>query len=110
MEQARDRGQIGKVSEQWTVEAWLDHWLENISRPFVKQSTYEGYRAAVRVHLIPGIGRHRLTALKPEHPERLYVGMLKLPTRRGTPMSSGWVHQVHRTVRRLSAKRFAVGT
>jgi integrase len=99
LEQARDRGQIGKVSEQWTVEAWLDHWLENISRPFVKQSTYEGYRAAVRVHLIPGIGRHRLAALKPEHLERLYVGMLKLPTRRGTLMSSGRVHQVHRTIR-----------
>jgi len=87
------------VSEQWTVEGWLDHWLENISRPFVKRSTYEGYRAAVRVHLVPGIGRHRLTALRAEHLERLYVGMLKLKTRRGTSMSPGRVHQVHRTIR-----------
>lgn len=99
LERVRDRGQIGKVSEQWTVEAWLEHWLENISRPFVKSNTYEGYRAAVRVHLIPGIGRHRLTALRPEHLERLYVAMLKLSTRRGTPMSPGRVHQVHRTIR-----------
>ena len=36
------------------------HWLENLSRPFVRQSTYEGYRAAIRVHLIPNIGWHRL--------------------------------------------------
>jgi len=99
LEQARDQGRIGKVSQQWTVEAWLDHWLENISRPFVKRSTYEGYRAAVRVHLIPGIGRHRLTALRPEHLERLYVGMLKLVTRRGTLMNPGRVHQIHRTIR-----------
>ena len=99
LERARDSGQIGRVAEQWTVASWLEHWLENISRPFVKQSTYEGYRAAVRVHLIPGLGRHRLAALKPEHLERLYVGMLKLPTRRGTPMSAGRVHQVHRTLR-----------
>jgi hypothetical protein len=53
----------------------------------VKQSTYEGYRAAVNVHLIPGIGRHRLHTLRPEHLERLYVSMLKLSTRRGTTMS-----------------------
>ncbi len=99
LERARDQGQLGKVSERWTVEDWLEHWLENITRPFVKQNTYEGYRAAVRKHLIPGLGRHRLDALKPEHLERLYVAMLKLPTRRGTLMSPGRVHQVHRTLR-----------
>ena len=99
LEKARDQGQLGKVSERWTVEDWLEHWLENIARPFVKQNTYEGYRAAVRKHLIPGLGRHRLDALKPEHLERLYVAMLKLPTRRGTLMSPGRVHQVHRTLR-----------
>ena len=99
LEQARDRGQLGNLSKQWTVESWLDYWLENVSRPFVKQSTYEGYRAAVRVHLIPGIGRHRLASLRPEHLERLYVAMLKIRTRRGTLMSPGRVHQVHRTIR-----------
>jgi integrase len=70
-----------------------------VSQPFVKQSTYEGYRAAVGVHLIPGIGRHRLASLRPEHLERLYVAMLKIQTRRGTLMSPGRVHQVHRTIR-----------
>ena len=99
LEQARDRGQLGNLSKPWTVESWLEYWLENVSRPFVKQSTYEGYRAAVRVHLIPGIGRHRLASLRPEHLERLYVAMLKIQTRRGTLMSPGRVHQVHRTIR-----------
>src|SRR4029453_16605745 len=64
-----------------------------------KRSTYEGYRAAVNVHLIPGIGRHRLHTLRPEHLEHLYVSMLKLSTRRGTTMSPGRGHQGHRTIR-----------
>jgi integrase len=99
LEQARDRGQLGNLPKPWTVESWLEYWLENVSRPFVKQSTYEGYRAAVRVHLIPGIGRHRLSSLRPEHLERLYVAMLRIRMRRGTLMSPGRVHQVHRTSR-----------
>jgi integrase len=99
LEQARHRGQLGNLSRPWTVESWLEYWLENVPRPFVKQSTYEGYRAAVRVHLIPGIGRHRLASLRPEHLERLYVAMVKIRTRRGTLMSPGRVHQVHRTIR-----------
>jgi integrase len=98
-ERTRDDGLTREIRENWTVEAWLTHWLEHLSRPFVKQGTYEGYRAAVKVHLIPGIGRHRLQTLRPEHLERLYVSMLKLSTRRGTPMSPGRVHQVHRTIR-----------
>jgi integrase len=80
-ERARDDGLAQEIRENWTVEAWLTHWLEHLSRPFVKQGTYEGYRAAVNVHLIPGIGRHRLHTLRPEHLERLYVSMLKLSTR-----------------------------
>lgn len=99
LEKARDEGRARQSTENWTVEAWLTHWLENLSRPFVRQSTYEGYRAAIRVHLIPNIGWHRLRTLQPEHLERLYVGMLKTRTRRGTTMSPGRVHQVHRTVR-----------
>jgi integrase len=99
LEKARDEGLAEQIPETWTVETWLTHWLEHLSRPFVKQSTYEGYRAAVTVHLIPGIGRHRLHTLRPEHLERLYVGLLKVRTRRGTPMSPGRVHQVHRTIR-----------
>ena len=81
-ERARDRGELQAVSERWIVEGWLNHWLENVSRPFVRQSTYEGYRAAITVHLVPGVGRHQPASLKPEHLERLYMKMLQLRTRR----------------------------
>jgi len=61
----------------WTVEKWLLHWLENIATPFVKKNTARGYRVAVTVHLIPGVGKHRLDKLEPEHLERLYVRMMR---------------------------------
>jgi integrase len=99
LERARDEGLLATVPAHWTVAAWLEYWLESIARPFVKPNTYEGYRAAVRKHLVPGVGMHRLEALRPEHLERLYLSMLKLSTRRGTPMTPGRVHQVHRTIR-----------
>ena len=33
LEQARDRGQLGNLSKQWTVESWLECWLENARVP-----------------------------------------------------------------------------
>ena len=61
----------------WTVEEWLTHWVENIAAPFVRENTIAGYRVAVNVHLIPGLGKHRLDRLEPEHLERLYARMIR---------------------------------
>lgn len=44
-------------------------------------------------HLIPGLGKHRLERLEPEHLEKLYQRMIKSGARPGT------AHQVHRTIR-----------
>ncbi|MFD7515149.1 tyrosine-type recombinase/integrase [Streptomyces niveus] len=48
---------------------------------------------AVRKHLIPGLGAHRLDRLKPEHIERFYASMQQ----RGSAPATA--HQVHRTFR-----------
>jgi integrase len=47
----------------------------------------------VNKHLIPGLGKHRLERLEPEHLEKLYQRMIKSGARPGT------AHQVHRTIR-----------
>jgi len=69
------------------------YWVENIAAPFVRENTIAGYRVAVRVHLIPGLGKHRLDRLQPEHLERLYIRMLN------EGKSPATAHQAHRTIR-----------
>lgn len=47
----------------------------------------------MNVHLIPGVGAHRLDRLEPEHLERLYSKMIRSGSAPAT------AHQAHRTVR-----------
>jgi integrase len=42
----------------------------------VRQRTLESYESAVRSRLIPGIGRHRIERLRPEHLDQLYTDLL----------------------------------
>lgn len=93
LERQRDGGTVRKPGRSWTVEKWLTHWVENIAAPFVKDNTISGYRVAVNVHLIPGIGKHRLDRLEPEHLEKLYVRMMR------EGKAAATAHQAHRTVR-----------
>ncbi|QDP94966.1 site-specific integrase [Microlunatus elymi] len=90
---ARDAGHVPKAGRRWTVADWLTHWLELISRPNVRQRSYEAYRTAVNTHLIPALGKQRLDRLQPEHLERLYRRIVD------GGASPGTAHQVHRTVR-----------
>ena len=57
LERDRDDGVVRRAGGAWTVEKWLQYWVENIAAPFVQENTIAGYRVAVRVHLIPGLGK-----------------------------------------------------
>lgn len=92
-EKDRDAGTVRKPGQQWTVKTWLTHWISNIVPDSVGENTLSGYEVAVRVHLIPGLGAHKLAKLEPEHLERLYKKMRTNGKRGGT------AHQAHRTVR-----------
>ncbi len=93
LEKERDEGVTTRPGERWTLAAWLVHWLENIARPNLRQTSYSAYRAAVHTHLIPGIGAHKLDRLEPEHLERFYQRMIAEGSKPAT------AHQAHRTVR-----------
>jgi integrase len=94
LEKERDAGKIRKTGKAWTVEKWLAHWLENIvAPPAVTENAFSAYEVAVRVHLIPGIGKHRIDKLEPEHLEKLYRKMIREGAK------SARAHQVHRTIR-----------
>jgi integrase len=58
------------------VATWLEHWLTTIAPRRIRQRTLESYESAVRTHLIPGIGRHRIDRLRPEHLDQLYTDLL----------------------------------
>lgn len=93
LENERESGHVRKAGKAWTVEQWLTHWLDNIARPAVKYKAYQAYRTAVRHHLIPGLGKHRIDKVQPEHFEKLYAKILERGRKPAT------AHQVHRTAR-----------
>ena len=95
LERDRDAGAMRKAGHRWTVETWLTHWIENIAvPPAISEYTHDGYRRDIKVHLVPGVGKHRLERLAPEHLEKLYAVMQKEKGR-----SAGTAHHVHRTIR-----------
>lgn len=59
----------------WTVEKWLNHWLDTIASERVRPRTLTGYRSYVDTWLIPHLGRRRLDQLRPEHIRALYATM-----------------------------------
>src|SRR3954468_5620458 len=75
LERKRDDGTVSTTAAP-TVGAWLEHWLTTIAPRRVRQRTLESYESAVRKHLIPGVGRHRLDRLRPEHLDQLYTALL----------------------------------
>lgn len=53
-------------STNMTLEQWLNKWLEVYSKPNTKQSTFISYEGYVRGHIIPNIGKLKLSQLNAE--------------------------------------------
>lgn len=58
-----------------TVEGWARHWLDNIKRHDLRDSTYEGYRNAIDQWIAPRIGDLLLHLLTVEDLELLHAAM-----------------------------------
>ncbi|MBV8539398.1 MAG: tyrosine-type recombinase/integrase [Pseudonocardiales bacterium] len=71
----------------------------------MKENAWDAHENTVLVHLIPGIGAHRLDKLEPGHPERLYRRMMtevRAPSKTGEkikPAKPATAHRAHRTIR-----------
>ncbi len=59
-----------------TVGEYLDRWLKGSQRGRIRQSTFDRYEIAVRVHIKPAIGRLRLGKLTPAHVQGFYTDKL----------------------------------
>ena len=58
--------------ENVTVGEYLDSWLEGSVRGSVRQSTFDRYESAVRLHIKPALGRLKFKKLSPARVQRFY--------------------------------------
>ena len=63
--QQKSHAGLPAISGQISLGAYLNEWLETVARHSVRPSTFYSYRLYVRDHLIPGLGKKRLTRLTP---------------------------------------------
>lgn len=93
LEKARDAGMVRKPGRVPTLKEWLQLWITEIAPIDLSENSLAGYEVDVRVHLVPGLGAHRLTRLEPGHLERFYAKMIANGSAPAT------AHHVHRTLR-----------
>jgi len=62
--------------ENMTLGEYLDSWLNGSVRGSVRQSTFDRYEIAVRVHIKPALGRLKLKILTPAHLAGFYQDRL----------------------------------
>src|SRR5258707_6487459 len=62
---------------QQTVKQYLEHWLEEVHKPTVRVSTYQGYRMSLDNHILPVLGHLQLQKLTPQHVQAFYMRKLK---------------------------------
>jgi integrase len=70
-----DSGSYVDPSKQ-TVAQYLQYWLDNYARTNVTGKTFDGYYEIATLHLVPALGRHRLSELKPAHIQAYYTRAL----------------------------------
>lgn len=92
LERARDQGNVTKPGSRWTVEEWIDHWLNNIASATTSDNGWDAYYYAAK-HIRKHVGAHKLPNLLPDHLEAMYRKM------QVAGASAGTAHQAHRTIR-----------
>jgi integrase len=103
LELERDSGKVTKPGKPPTVASWLGTWLDTIAPQTASESTIETvYRPRVENWIIPGIGRHRLDRLGPEHLDALYLDMAASGLK---PKSVNMAHQMISRALKLALRR-----
>jgi integrase len=72
---SREQG-IAVSTDRRTVGEYLEWWFAAVKKHGVKASSHYRYGADIRVHLIPGLGKHQLTKLTARHMQTLLTAKL----------------------------------
>lgn len=75
LERKRDAAHVDKPGRAPTVEQWMSTYLETIAPRGLAPRSLDDYWSKTRRWIIPGIGKHRLDRLQPEHLDKLYAKM-----------------------------------
>lgn len=108
LEGQKDRGVLIKPSKT-TIGEYLDQWLQD-SRGNVAPNTAQTYAWFIEKHITPAIGQFPLTALKPEHLQKLYSDKLTSGRRDGKGgLSSRSVRYIHVTMHKALKHALKMG-
>jgi integrase len=88
-----EQARIPVSHERWTVEAYLSYWLEHVVRPSRAPKTHQGYELAVRLHIVPVIGKKRLPRLATQDVRAV---LARVQEGGGSPRTVQFVHAVLR--------------
>jgi integrase len=92
-----------QAAGMWTVRRWLEFWLSaQIDR--VRPSTMSMYGDAVRDHLIPALGHHRMRSLRPRDAQRAMDKISRSFVRGGRLISSGSLNGIRAVLRTALAE------
>jgi integrase len=94
LRQRAGSGLLGDAArERDSVAGHLERWLST-TRSNVRPKTHKRYGEIVRLHLVPGLGRHRLSALRPDHVQQLYEAKM------ASGLAPRTVHHCHAVLHR----------
>ncbi len=62
---------------QQTIRQYLEHWLEEVHKPAIRESSYVRYRRLLTNHILPILGKMQIRELTAQHVQALYARKLK---------------------------------
>jgi integrase len=72
-----------------TVKQFLDHWLEEVHKPNIKQGSYVVYRIKIDKHILPALGHVQLQKLTAQQVQAFYARKIK------EGYSANFIHLTH---------------
>lgn len=91
---ARQRGLLLE-EENITLSVFLDRYMTDVARHTLRPKTIEAYEYLVRMHIRPETGAIKLSALRPDHLQKLYSAKLDSGLSRRT------VHFIHSVIHKV---------
>ncbi len=106
LEKERDEGRATKAGRKPTVAEWMETYLTTIASLKLRPRSLDDYWSKTRNDIIPGVGKHRLDKLAPEHLEAMYAALLE---KGRAPSHVLKVHRILSRALKIAHRRRIVG-